>query len=114
MIDLFLASIADIWSFVKACTAFLLEIPACLVAGRAESAFNAAKNDLSTGISLSGSEAVDTKIFGIIESVFVIPIGKSVSANFFWDGSSAFAQKGSNVFKGSTFGQPVFNIDPVI
>ena len=83
MVDLFLASVADIGSFVKTGTAFLLEIFACLITGRAESTFNAAKNDFSTGVSLLAVITVDTKIFSIIESAFMIPIRKPVSPYFF-------------------------------
>ena len=57
--------------------------------------------------------AVDTKVFGIIEGPFVIPVRKTVSLDFFRDRGGILAQEPGNIFKRCAFVQFVFDIDTV-
>ena len=72
--DLFGTAVADIRSPVKPYAALFFKVSAGLVAGRAGCAFDSAQDNLSAGISLLAVIAVNTEVFGVIESPFVIPI----------------------------------------
>ncbi len=54
---------------------FLHKILASLITGGAGSAFYIAENDFSADIGFPAMEAMNTKVMGIIESTFVIPVG---------------------------------------
>ena len=47
------------------------------------------KKDLPTGVCLFAMVTVPTKVFGIVKSAFVIPVGQSVCLHLFGDGSGA-------------------------
>ena len=68
---------------------------------------------LSAGVGLFTVIAVDTEVFSIIESPFVIPIRETVSSDFFRDCGRILAQESGNILKGSTRIQLVFDIDTV-
>ena len=72
--DFFDTAVADIRSPVKSYAALFFKVSAGLVAGRAGCAFDSAQDNLSAGISLLAVIAVNTEVFGVIESTFVIPI----------------------------------------
>ena len=72
--DLFGTAVTDIRSPVKSYAALFFKVSAGLVAGRAGCAFDSAQDNLSAGISLLAVIAVNTEVFGVIESPFVIPI----------------------------------------
>ena len=72
--DLFGTAVADIRSPVKSYAALFLKVSASLVAGRTGCAFDPAQDNLSTGVRLLAVIAVNTEVFGVIESPFVIPI----------------------------------------
>ena len=74
VIDFFRTAVADIRSSVKSYAALFFKVSAGLVAGRAGCAFDSAQDNLSAGISLLAVIAVNTEVFGVIESPFVIPI----------------------------------------
>ena len=74
VIDFFRTAVADIRSPVKPYATLFFKVSAGLVAGRAGCAFDSAQDNLSAGISLLAVIAVNTEVFGIIESTFVIPI----------------------------------------
>ena len=74
VIDFFRTAVADIRSPVKSYAALFFKVSAGLVAGRAGCAFDSAQDNLSAGISLLAVIAVNTEVFGVIESTFVIPI----------------------------------------
>ena len=74
VIDFFRTAVADIRSPVKSYAALFFKVSAGLVAGRAGCAFDSAQDNLSAGISLLAVIAVNTEVFGVIESPFVIPI----------------------------------------
>ena len=72
--DLFCTAVADIRSPVKSYAALFFKVPAGLVAGRTGCTFDPAQDNLSAGVGLLTVIAVDTEVFGIIESPFVIPV----------------------------------------
>ena len=74
VIDFFRTAVADIRSPVKPYAALFFKVSAGLVAGRTGCAFDSAQDNLSAGISLLAVIAVNTEVFGVIESPFVIPI----------------------------------------
>ena len=74
VIDFFRTAVADIRSPVKSYAALFLKVSASLVAGRAGCAFDSAQDNLSTGVRFLTVIAVNTEVFGIIESPFVIPV----------------------------------------
>ena len=69
MIYLFCAAITDIGRLIQSFALFLHKILASLITGGAGSAFYIAENDFPA------MEAMNTKVMGIIESTFVIPVG---------------------------------------
>ena len=72
--DFFRTAVADIRSPVKPYAALFFKVSAGLIAGRTGCAFDPAQDDLSAGVSLLAVIAVNTEVFGVIESPFVIPI----------------------------------------
>lgn len=74
VIDFFRTAVADIGSPVKPYAVLFFKGSAGLVAGRTGCAFDSAEDNLSAGISLLAVIAVNTEVFGIIESPFVIPV----------------------------------------
>ena len=101
VIDFFRTAVADIRSPVKSYAALFFKVSAGLVAGRAGCAFDSAQDNLSAGISLLAVIAVNTEVFGVIESPFVIPIRETVSSDFFRDCGRVLAQEPGNILKGS-------------
>ena len=75
MIYLFCAAITDIGRLIQSFALFLHKILASLITGGAGSAFYIAENDFSADIGFPAMEAMNTKVMGIIESTFVIPVG---------------------------------------
>ena len=75
MIYLFCAAITDIGRLIQSFALFLHKILASLITGGAGSAFYIAENDFSADIGFPAMEAMSTKVMGIIESTFVIPVG---------------------------------------
>ena len=74
VIDFFRTAVADIGSPVKPYAVLFFKGSAGLVAGRTGCAFDSAQDNLSAGIRLLAVIAVNTEVFGIIESPFVIPV----------------------------------------
>ena len=74
VIDFFRTAVADIGSPVKPDAALFFKVSAGLVAGRTGCAFDSAQDNLSTGVRFLTVIAVNTEVFGIIESPFVIPV----------------------------------------
>ena len=74
VIDFFRTAVADIRSPVKSYAALFFKVSAGLITGGAGSAFDPAQDNLSAGVGLLTVIAVDTEVFGIIESPFVIPV----------------------------------------
>lgn len=75
MIYLFCSAITDIGRLIQSFALFLHKILASLITGGAGSAFYIAENDFSADIGFPAMEAMNTKVMGIIESTFVIPVG---------------------------------------
>ena len=112
--DFFDTAVADIRSPVKSYAALFFKVSAGLITGGAGSAFDPAQDNLSAGVGLLTVIAVDTEVFGIIESPFVIPVRKAVGPDFFRDRSGVLAQEPGNIFKRCAFVQFVFDIDTVL
>lgn len=74
VIDFFRTAVADIRSPVKLYAALFFKVSVGLVASRTGCAFDSAQDNLSTGIGLLTVIAVNTEVFGIIESPFSVPI----------------------------------------
>ena len=68
-------AITDIGRLIQSFALFLHKILASLITGGAGSAFYIAENDFSADIGFPVMEAMNTKVMGIIESTFVIPVG---------------------------------------
>ncbi len=77
MIDFHWTAITYIRRLIKSAAPFLFEILTGLVAGWTGCTFNAAEHDFSTGICFFTVIAVYTKVFGIVESSFVVPVRKA-------------------------------------
>ena len=77
MIDFHWTTIAYIRCPIKSAAPFLFVILTGLVAGWTGCTFDTAENDFSTGICFFAVIAVYTKVFGIIESSFVVPVRKT-------------------------------------
>ena len=75
MIYLFCAAITDIGRLIQSFALFLHKILASLITGGAGSTFYIAENDFSADIGFPAMEAMNTKVMGIIESTFAIPVG---------------------------------------
>jgi hypothetical protein len=74
VIDSFITAIADIGSLIQPIAAFLYEILAGLITGRAGGTFNITENDLIAGIRFTTVIAMDAKVVRIIEAPLVIPV----------------------------------------
>lgn len=109
----FRTAVADIRSPVKPHAMFFFKVSAGLVAGRAGCAFDSAQDNFPTGIRLLTVIAVNTEVFGVIESPFVIPIWETVSPDFFRDCGRILAQEPGDIHKGRALIQFVFDIDTV-
>lgn len=81
--NLFVTAITDIGNFIESVTAFPFKVGTSLVAGRAGSKLDIAKNDFSTGIRFFAMVTVNAKVFGIIKGTFVIPVGQAASFHLF-------------------------------
>ena len=95
----FRASVADIRSFIEAVTAFPDKVGTGLVAGGTGSTFHITEDDLTAYIGLPAAVTVDTKVMGVIESAFMIPVTKTVGPDFFGDGRRVFTQIFSGLFE---------------
>ena len=84
-----------------------------MVAGRTECAFNPAQDNFSAGVRLLTVITVNTKVLGIIESPFMIPILETVSPDFFRDCSRILTQEPGDILKGSALIKFIFDIDTV-
>jgi hypothetical protein len=82
VIDLLRAAITDIRCFIKSFTVFFLKVLASLIAGRTGSASDTTQDDLATGIGFLTMIAVDTEVFGVIKSTFVVPVGETMDSYF--------------------------------
>lgn len=82
VIDFLRAAITDIRRFIKSFTVFFLKVLASLIAGRTGSAFDTTQDDFATGIGFLTMIAMDTEIFGIIKSSFVVP-GEETMGSYF-------------------------------
>ena len=112
-IDFLCTAIADIRSPVKPAAAFFFKAFAGLITGGTGSALHAAKDNLAAGIGLFTMVTMDTEVFRIIKSAFVIPVRQPMSSYFFRDGSGILAQESGDIFKGCTLVQFVFNINTI-
>jgi hypothetical protein len=74
VIDSFITAIADIRGFVQPVAAFLYEILAGLITGRAGGTFYITENDLIAGIRFTTMIAMNAKVVSIIEGPLVIPV----------------------------------------
>jgi membrane-associated PAP2 superfamily phosphatase len=77
-IDTFITAIADIRGFVQPIAAFLYEILAGLITGRAGGTFSTTEKYLVAGIRLTTVITMDAKVVSIIECPFVIPVTQSM------------------------------------
>ncbi len=111
--DCLVAAIADIRGLVQPSAAFSDKIAACLVAGRAGSAFDPAEDDLATDIRLPAMVSVDAEVVGVVESTLVIPVAEAVLFDLFRNGRGVFAQKTCDVLKGRSFGKRLFNVETI-
>lgn len=112
--NLFITAIADIRSFIEPAAAFLFKVRTGLIAGRAGSTLDTAEKDFPTGIGLFTMVAVNTKVFGIIKGAFVIPVGQPVCLHLLGDGSGIFTKETCDIFKRSTFGKLILDVDTII
>lgn len=64
--------------------------------------FDATEDDLVTDIGLTAMVSMDTEVFGIIKSAFVIPVAETVFSYLPGDGGWILAEKAGDVFKRST------------
>ena len=112
--DCLVAAIADIRGFVQPAAAFPDKIAACLVAGRAGSAFDPAEDDLATDIRFSAMVSVDAEVVGVVEGALVIPVAEAVFFDLFRNGRWVLAQETCDVLKGRSFGKRLFNVETVL
>lgn len=112
-VDHLITAVTDIRGLIQTPAAFPDEIPAGLVAGRAGGAFDAAEDDLVTGIGLTAMVSMDTEVFGIIKSAFVIPVAETVFPHLLGDSGWILAEEAGNVFKRSTIGKSFFDVEAV-
>ena len=108
------AAIEDIRGFVQPAAAFPDKIAACLVAGRAGSAFDPAEDDLATDIRFSAMVSVDAEVVGVVEGALVIPVAEAVFFDLFRNGRWVLAQETCDVLKGRSFGKRLFNVEAVL
>ena len=114
MIYLFCAAITDIGRLIQSFALFLHKILASLITGGAGSAFYIAENDFSADIGFPAMEAMNTKVMGIIESTFVIPVGQAVRFHLFGNGSGILTEEACDVLKRSTFGKLILDVNTII
>ena len=112
--NLFITAVADIGSFIESAAAFPFKVRTGLVAGRAGSALDTAKKDFPTGICLFAMIAVYTKVSGIIKGTFVIPVGQPVCFHFLRNRSGILTEEACDIFKRSTFGKFILDVDTII
>ena len=114
MIDFHWTAITYIRRLIKSAAPFLFEILTGLVAGWTGCTFNAAEHDFSTGICFFTVIAVYTKVFGIVKSAFVIPVGQAVCLHLFGDGSGILTEEACDILKRSTFGKLILDVNTII
>lgn len=79
-------AVTDVRGLIQTSAAFPDEIPAGLVTGRTGSALDAAEDDLVTDIGLAAMVSMDTEVFGVIKSAFMIPVAEAVFPYLLGDG----------------------------
>lgn len=57
---------------------------------------------------------VHTKVFGIVKSAFVIPVGQAVCLHLFGDGSGILTEEACDILKRSTFGKLILDVNTII
>ena len=82
--------------------------------GRTGSTLDTTKKDLPTGVCLFAMVTVHTKVFGIVKSAFVIPVGQAVCLHLFGDGSGILTEEACDVLKRSTFGKLILDVNTII
>lgn len=92
-VDHLITAVTDIRGLIQTPAAFPDEIPAGLVAGGAGGAFDAAEDDLVTGIGLTAMVSMDTEVFGVIKSAFVIPVAETVFPHLLGDSGGSLQRK---------------------
>lgn len=112
--NLLVTAIADIRSFIEPAAAFLFKIGTGLVAGRTGSTLDTTKKNLPTGVCLFAMVTVHTKVFGIVKSAFVIPVGQAVCLHLFGDGSGILTEEACDILKRSTFGKLILDVNTII
>ena len=112
--ELFITAVADIGSFVEPKTAFFFKIRTGLIAGGAGSALNTAVKDLSADIDLFAVVAMNTEVLSIKERAFVVPVGRTVSPDFFGNGRGVFTKEFSDVFKRDTIIKRILDVETVL
>ena len=114
-VDRPVTAVTDIRGLIQTPAMFQDEILAGLVAGGTGpgGAFDAAEDDLVTDIGLTAMVSMDTEVFGIIKSAFVIPVAETVFPHFLGDSGWIFAEEAGDVFKRSTIGKSFFDVETV-
>ena len=92
-------AITDIGRLIQSFALFIHKILASLITGEAGSTFYIAQNDFSADIGFPAMEAMNTKVMGIIESTFAIPVGQTMRPYFFGNGCWILVKKAGNVLK---------------
>ena len=83
VVDFLCTTITDIRSLIQSAAAFLYKVIASLVTGGTGSVLYPTKDNLAAGIGLFTMVAMDTEIFRIIKSTFVITVRQPVSSYLF-------------------------------
>ena len=96
----FRAPIRDIGRLIEAATAFPYKVRTGLVAGGTGSTFHITEDDLTAHIRFPAMVAVDTKVMGIIESAFMIPVAETMRPDLLGDRSRIFTEIFGDFFKG--------------
>lgn len=112
-VECLVAAVTDIWGFIQAYAPFPDKIPAGLVASRAGSTFDAAEDDLAAGIGFVAVVSMDTEVFGIIKSAFVVPVAEAVFFYLFRDGGRILAQEAADVLERHPLRKCFLNVKPV-
>ena len=58
--------------------------------------------------------SMDTEVFGIIKSTFVIPVAEPVLPYLLGDGGWILSEEAGNVLKRSTIGKSLFDVEAVL
>lgn len=83
VVDLFATAVADIRGLIQAVAVLLFKVLTGLITGGTGSAFDTTEDDLAAGICFLAMIPMNTEVLGVIKSTFVIPVGETVSLDFF-------------------------------